>query len=190
MEGYLSKKGKRIGSRVKRYMRFHDHMLSNHHHPSSAPTWQVNLIDASVSCDPKRKRILIDLYNNKLELYADSYDECEQWYQALTKPATPKKSRTQSSESNHSQLPDAKLTAVAGDVPPAQTETPDDSRKRTPLGTNFKVVKPQRRQSSLASSKNSDDTYVAPNLPVVQAQVYEETPASMIFKQFTFAGPK
>jgi hypothetical protein len=83
MEGFLSKKGKRIGSRVKRYMKLEGQTLSNHHAPGEPSTWQVSIKDATVSSNSKRKKLVLELYNAKMELYTDTVKECEQWVVAL-----------------------------------------------------------------------------------------------------------
>lgn len=200
MEGYLGKKGKRIGSRIKRYMRLDGELLSNHHDADAPPTWRVNVRDATLSCNPKRKRIVINMFNNKLELYTDSFEACEEWYQALSKAngntAKPGgRSVGEDKKENESQGNDEtdgsdsdRVLALASSMPESESS---DSKMRVDLGKNFKVVKPPvRKAESGASSSNSDEAYTGENPLVVHGQVYEETPASMIFKQFTFGGAK
>lgn len=199
MEGYLGKRGKRMGSRVKRYMRLEGAILSNHHTANESPTWRVDIKDAIITCNTKRNRIIVELFSNKLELFAESSRECEQWYTALTKaqhkqpPIAPSPTTTEqtSTVENNSPLPQTpqpqeqfKLAAI-----PSNSLQDKDANQRTQLGKNFKVVKPQSTLRSDISSAASDDAYDGDQL-IVQGQVYEETPASMIFKQFNFPSNK
>lgn len=193
MEGYLGKKGKRMGSRVKRYMRLDGAILSNHHAAGAPPSWRVNIKDAEIGHNPKRHKVVIDLYNNKLELFAETSRECLQWYEALRNAK--KNAALHEGPGGGSGARDV-LHAGSLEksdhmsVSRTMSESVDDrddskNRARAQIGKNFKVVKPPSRNVSSAESSGSDEAYEGAAL-VVQGQVYEETPASMIFKQFTF----
>lgn len=188
MEGYLGKKGKRMGSRVKRYMRLDGAVLSNHHAAGAPPSWRVNVKDATISYNPKRHKVVIELYNNKLELYADSTRECSQWYEALRNA---KKNATLAAGDGNEEDGDGNENIdninMSRTMSESVTDREDAARKaRAQLGKNFKVVKPASRYTRSSHSSGSDDAYEGEGPLVVQGQVYEETPASMIFKQFTF----
>eukprot|EP00177_Eucheuma_denticulatum_P001628 GFKZ01002926.1.p2 GENE.GFKZ01002926.1~~GFKZ01002926.1.p2 ORF type:complete len:201 (+),score=32.36 GFKZ01002926.1:1443-2045(+) len=189
MEGYLGKKGKRMGSRVKRYMRLQGAVLSNHQDAGSIPSWRVNLKDAIISCNAKRCKIVIELFSNRLALYADTSRECLEWYDAL---------RTAKRRANLTEAADEKENKDGNIVDAEQfaSVTSDSLEKkedkmRVDLGKNFKVVKPASRcapstDSSDGSEEGQDDRGVTQSPSLVPGQVYEETPASMIFKQFVF----
>lgn len=176
-----------MGSRVRRFMRLQGPLLSNHHAVNVPPTWRVNIKDATITCNTKRNRIILELYANKLELFAESSSECTQWYEALTNA---KSRATLSATANTGKENESARTSSEGD--PAKlislaSEPSDQVDKRVSnLGKGFKVVKPQVRRSQAASSASSDECYEGDQPLVVQGQLYEETPASMIFKQFNF----
>lgn len=189
MEGYLGKKGKRMGSRVKRYMRLDGAVLSNHHAAGAPPSWRVNVKEATISHNPKRHKVVIELYNNKLELYADSGRECSQWYEALRNA----KKNAAAGGNNEEGVADGNSENVNINMSRSVSESADDkedaaTKAREQLGKNFKVVKPVSRCAQSTDSSGSDEAYEGEGPLVVQGQVYEETPASMIFKQFTFPG--
>lgn len=184
-----------MGSRVKRYMRLDGPFLSNHHTPNEPPTWRVNIKDAHISCNTKKNRITIDLYGNKLELYADTSHDCDLWYDALSaSKAKATLSKTSAShphdkENSHpsNQATDPRLINMhSSDMPVAENNR--SSKRASDLGKNFKVIKPQPSNNAAVpqSSAASDDPYEGQQPLAVHGQVYEETPASMIFKQFNF----
>lgn len=184
-----------MGSRVKRYMRLDAAFLSNHHTPNEPPTWRVNIKDAHISCNTKKNRITIDLYGNKLELYADTSHDCDLWYDALTASkakanlSNPSSSHANGKENNQpsNQTHDPRLINMQScDMP--DPENNRSSKRASDLGKNFKVVKPQPSNNNVLaqSSAASDDPYDGQQPLAVNGQVYEETPASMIFKQFNF----
>lgn len=192
MEGYLSKKGKWIGSRVKRYMKLDGTILSNHHSPDSPSTWQVSIKDATVTCTPKRKKLVIELYNAKMELYCDTKGEAEDWMKAF---ATARKSLKDEEEGKEN-VADAAANVQKENEPSA---TGDASVVPTnTLSMSFKVVKPSPRKAE--SDEESDGDLVDPDdnpadseddhQPRNGPRIYEETPNSMIFKQFAFNPPK
>lgn len=179
MEGYLGKKGKRMGSRVKRFMRLEGVVLSNHQDVDSPPSWKVNIKDAVISCNAKRAKLVIELFNNKLELYADTSKECLEWYDALK--TAKRKSNAEGNKENISTNMQRRSNSGGEALAMKCSNT---------LGDKFKVVKPT---SKYVGSDDSSDESCENNVPRPtiltengQSQAYEETPASMIFKQFTF----
>jgi hypothetical protein len=201
MEGYMSKKGKRIGSRVKRYMKLEGTTLSNHHSPEAPATWQVSIKDATVTANPKRKKLTIEMYNAKMELYCDSKSECEQWMEclaaarkALKKEEEDKENSAAAAQSEAKKA--AALAAVSAGPAPAESDKKGtrDERALTALSKSFKVVKPVVR--TVESADSSDDEFAddadlsAEHQPRNGPRIYEETPNSMIFKQFAFQGAK
>jgi hypothetical protein len=200
MEGFLSKKGKRIGSRVKRYMKLDGTTLSNHHSPDAPATWQVSIKDASVTANPKRKKLIIELYNAKMELYCDTRQECEQWVESL---ATARKALKESEEADKENnvaaeqvaaakkaADNAAVAAVAATAAAQEVSGPK-ARAIDTLSKSFKVVKPVVRH--IESEDGSTDEEFADNAedeaapqPRNGPRIYEETPNSMIFKQFVF----
>ncbi|CDF40160.1 unnamed protein product [Chondrus crispus] len=191
MEGYLGKKGKRMGSRVKRYMRLDGAILSNHHAAGAPPSWRVNVKDAVIGHHAKRHKVTIELYNNKLELYAESARESSQWFDALRNAK--KKAASRDAAPSNDSMPAASVDLPAdidasrsrSQADPVEDRQDRPANARAHLSNNFKVVKPASRNVSSTDSSGSDEAYEGGPL-VVQGQVYEETPASMIFKQFTF----
>lgn len=189
MQGYLGKKGKRMGSRVKRFMRLEDAFLSNHQDENSHPSWRINLKDAVITCNAKRSKIVIEVYNNKLELYADTSRECLEWYNALrnakrkaNKPEFEQKENVQDSDNCDPLTPHESSTS--------ESLEDREQKVRAQLSRNFKVVKPVSHHPNTLDFSDSSDHLQEDNrdekqLPG-QENAYEETPASMIFKQFTF----
>lgn len=209
MEGFLSKKGKRMGSRVKRYMKLDGYTLSNHHSPDEPATWQVSIKDASVSANPKRKKLNIELYNAKMELYCDTKKECEDWIEALAKARKEMMARSQEDDKENATAPTGntqpgppvkaerkerpapaarlgKPEATSGDLPKAMDQ----------LNKSFKVVRPPIRvveSIDTDSESSDDDEFPGDNTdeehqPKNGPRIEEETPNSMIFKQFNFKG--
>lgn len=86
----MNKRGKRSGSRVRRYMRLKDTQLSNHHVKDGEPTWSIDISEASVTCNARRKRIVIEIHHERLDLFLESSRDCDLWYEALSnaKPAS------------------------------------------------------------------------------------------------------
>lgn len=84
MEGYVSKRGKRSGSRVRRYMRLQHCQLSNHHAKDAQATWTIDVRDGVITANSRRHRIAIEMHTQRLNLYVDSSHECDLWYEALT----------------------------------------------------------------------------------------------------------
>lgn len=80
----MTKKGKRSGSRVRRYMRLEGSTLSNHHTADGAPTWSVSVRDALITVNARRCRITIELHQHQLHLFVDTPAEADAWYEALT----------------------------------------------------------------------------------------------------------
>ena len=188
MEGYLGKRGKRIGSRVKRYMRLDGPLLSNHHTPSEPPTWTVNIKHAKITCNLKRNRIVLELFNNKLDLFADTLSQCEQWYDALTVA----RSQANLEKGNHEKSGDSDYRARFQpsiqdnvNVTTVSGFTKEEERRQADLG-KFKVVKPSRSTATGSMRSNDSDEFHTGDQLEVNGQAYEETPASMIFKQFNF----
>lgn len=189
MEGYLGKKGKRMGSRVKRFMRLEGAVLSNHQDEDSLPSWRINLKDAAIACNAKRSKIAIEVYNNKLELYADTSRECLEWYDALRNAKRKANAHESGEKENvHDSENHGPLTAYVSST--SESLEDREEKARAQLGRNFKVVKPASRNSNVLDFSDSsdhmdDDNRDEKQMPG-QLHAYEETPASMIFKQFTF----
>eukprot|EP00173_Palmaria_palmata_P001414 Plantae.Rhodophyta-Palmaria_palmata.ctg17846.p1 GENE.Plantae.Rhodophyta-Palmaria_palmata.ctg17846~~Plantae.Rhodophyta-Palmaria_palmata.ctg17846.p1 ORF type:complete len:206 (-),score=38.43 Plantae.Rhodophyta-Palmaria_palmata.ctg17846:211-828(-) len=198
MEGYLSKKGKRIGSRVKRYMKLEGTTLSNHHSPDVPATWQVSIKDATVTANPRRKKLIIELYQAKMELYCDTRQECEKWVECLGQARKLlKETESEGDKENAGAAANAALereqaASVAARIEEEALAEAERSKPRTVnnLSKSFKVVKPAVRvQSSDGESdegfeedEDDDDAHQPRNGP----RIYEETPNSMIFRQFAF----
>lgn len=217
MEGYVTKRGKRIGSRVKRYMRLYGPILSNHHTERDDPTWTINISEAIITCNSKKNRIAIELFRNKLELFTDTYAECDAWYEALmnekcraslaagagagagakagigmgagAKAGTGVGAFGSRESSGVVKTDTVKIVSVTSD---------EIAEKRVEFGRGFKVITNEppvaKKLSSSLNTTDSDndidddddddDTLPLGETLIVNGQVYEETPASMIFKQF------
>lgn len=199
MEGYLSKKGKWIGSRVKRYMKLEGTILSNHHSPDSAATWQVSIKDASVTCSPKRKKLVIELYNAKMELYCETKAEAESWLEAFTAARRSLKNKDDGKENISKDLANAQ--ALQNDLAASGAQSMDEKQKpNDALSMSFKVVKPAVRKADSDDDESDDDAEYDPqdepdgtedeHQPRNGPRIYEETPNSMLFKQFAFTPKK
>lgn len=206
MEGFLSKKGKRMGSRVKRYMKLDGSTLSNHHSPDGPATWQVSIKDATVSANPKRKKLNLELYNANMELYCDTRAECENWVVALDTARKALLSKSKEDDKENSTVGEG--NGRGGPGGPSDTNLKVDTTDTVPmvdgkkkelpkamdqLNKSFKVVRPPVRavQSINTDSESSDDDdFVDDNedehQPRNGPRIEEETPNSMIFKQFNF----
>lgn len=189
MEGYLGKRGKRMGSRVKRFMRLEGAVLSNHQDETSPPSWRINLKDAAITCNAKRSKIVIEVYSNKLELYADTSRECLEWYDAL------RNAKMKANVKEHKEKENAHSNENHDLITPYVSSTSEsledrEEKTRAQLSRNFKVVKPVSRHSHILDSSDGSDHLEDDSKDEKPLQgsglAYEETPASMIFKQFTF----
>lgn len=193
----MSKKGKRMGSRVKRYMRLDGTTLSNHHSPEDPPTWQVSIKDASVTANPRKRKLILELYNAKMELFTDTKEECEQWVIAIQQA----RKKIANSKTDPGSEPDKEnLLRVANSGHTPHDESGEGSEKASEkakvmdtLSKSFKVVKPVVRQVSSSSESESeeeeeddDEDEQGPQPKNGLGRIYEETPNSMIFKQFNF----
>jgi PH domain len=242
IEGYLSKKGKRIGSRVKRYMKLEGHVLSNHHSPEDPPTWQISVQDATITAFPRKKKFVLELYNAKMELFCDSKEDCDRWLVAISSAkGIPHKSDGASNDHEDKENKGVIGQSLSGapqasngpsnraDNKTAVDEDPTGKKKALDnLSKSFKVVKPPPksndqvagesrpldavdgktyktvrtgRKSTLdieeARSMDSevDDEFAADaNVEEEEAhqpkngkgRIYDDTPNSLIFKQFAF----
>lgn len=190
MEGYLSKKGKWMGSRVKRYMKLDGTILSNHHNPETPATWQVSIKDASFTGSLKRKKLVIELYNAKMELYCDKKAEFDKWMEAF---ANARKALECKDNGKESLNISANSKAFHGDL---NIVVKEKSRPPGTLSMSFKVVKPVVREISSNELESDDDEDYNSDAklnddrkdhhPRNGPRIYEETPNSMIFKQFAF----
>ncbi|CAN8068051.1 unnamed protein product [Agarophyton chilense] len=193
MEGFLAKRGKRIGSRVKRYMRLQGAFLTNHHAPHEPPTWRVDISDASISCNTAKNRIVLHLYGNRLDLFADSSADCDLWFHALSAVVRDKAAAVAAAKENRQPNANANrppLVTLDSDGIMAQNNAAARraASRTSDLGVNFKVVKPNSSLSAatVRSTASSDEPHESTQPLAVNGHVYEETPASMIFKQFNF----
>lgn len=183
MEGYVSKRGKRMGSRVKRFMKLEGSVLSNHYSADGQATWTVNIRDAIITCSSKRNKVCIELFRNKLEFFTDSIEECEHWYEALMNAKSLANiNRVQSMTLNGlkqdcESFNEVKIVSVASD---------EIAEKRNEFGRGFKVVNPVAVKKGFSSDDSDDDTIPRENSLIANSLNYEETPASMIFKQFHY----
>lgn len=80
--GWLSKRGKRLGSRVDRFFELHGSILSNARSESSRPTWSVNVRGSKVLAGPGRE-IIFKVNKTFTSFYAPSDDLHEKWIKAL-----------------------------------------------------------------------------------------------------------
>lgn len=201
MEGWLAKKGRRYGSRVRRYMRLKGSVLSNHRAKDEPATWSVSLQDAKVSSNMKKKKLVLELYDIGLELYADSRDECSRWFDALKSACHHKVADTPRLAGPKSPL--ALKTPVdrqvkLGNNHQGDRETVEDKEKLiAALNRSFKVVSPkapallddaedaQYEQMPRAEEENGAQPHTSP-----AGAIYEESPTSIIFKQFKFPKKK
>lgn len=185
MEGYVTKRGKRMGSRVRRYMRLYGPILSNHHTDGDNPTWTINISDAVVTCCAKKHRVSVELFRNKLEFFTETSEECEAWYEAMMNEKCKASISLVSSPSRENsgivKTDTVKIVSVASN---------ELAEKRSEFGRGFKAICNESAQDvpkvelSSQDDDSDDEALAAGETLIVNGQVYEETPASMIFKQF------
>ena len=84
MEGYIFKRGKRMGTKVRRYMRLNGIMLSNHHRPVDESTWTLDVRLATVTANVRRHRLTLLVRGERLDLFTETAQECDEWYEALS----------------------------------------------------------------------------------------------------------
>lgn len=187
MEGYVTKRGKRIGSRVKRYMRLYGPILSNHHTEKDDPTWTVNISDAIITCNSKKNRVTIELFRNKLEIFMHTPEESEAWYEALMNEkckASLGLIRSPTSENNPSlaKMDNVKIVGMASNE--LALKRNEFSRGFKAIGTDDATEDNVVKKLSSSNDESDDDALPPGETLIVNGHAYEETPASMIFKQF------
>lgn len=80
--GWLSKRGKRLGSRVDRFFQLSGSILSNSRSETSRPTWSVNVRGSKVLPGPGRE-IIFKVNKTFTSFYAPSDELHEKWIKAL-----------------------------------------------------------------------------------------------------------
>lgn len=82
VSGWLSKRGKRLGSRIDRFFVLNGSILSNARSQSSRPTWLVNVRGSKVMSGPGRE-IEFKVNNTFTSFYAPTDEIHEKWIKAL-----------------------------------------------------------------------------------------------------------
>lgn len=80
--GWLSKRGKRLGSRVDRFFQLNGSILSNSRSETSRPTWSVNVRGSKVLAGPGRE-IIFKVNKTFTSFYAPTDELHEKWIKAL-----------------------------------------------------------------------------------------------------------
>ena len=80
--GWLSKRGKRLGTRVERFVTLRGCILANARAEGARPSWAINVRGAKVYGGDARE-IVIQLQKNAVSFYAPSDDAHERWLKAL-----------------------------------------------------------------------------------------------------------
>lgn len=80
--GWLSKRGKRLGSRIDRFFELHGSILSNARSQNSRPTWSVNVRGSKVLSGPGRE-IIFKVNKTFTSFYAPNEELHEKWIKAL-----------------------------------------------------------------------------------------------------------
>lgn len=80
--GWLSKRGKRLGSRVDRFFELNGSVLSNARSENSAPTWTVNVRGSKVLPGPGRE-IIFKVEKSFTSFFAPTDDLHKKWITAL-----------------------------------------------------------------------------------------------------------
>lgn len=194
----LAKKGRRYGSRVRRYMRLKGSVLSNHRAKDEPATWSVSLQEATVSGNPRKKKIVLELYDIALELYTETRDDCSKWLEALGAACRGQVvetlKQTDSDKLNSSRPGSHRQVTIAQEHNTSQEQSKAKDRLISALNRSFKVVKPQ---TTVADEDEDDDNEAyegafpdaeqrGPQPQNAAGAIYEESPTSIIFKQFKF----
>jgi hypothetical protein len=82
ISGWLSKRGKRLGSRVERFLILNGSTLSNARQEGARPTWAVNIRGCKVLSGPNRE-IIFKVNNNFSSFYAPDDIVHGKWIEAL-----------------------------------------------------------------------------------------------------------
>lgn len=82
LNGWLSKKGKRLGSRIDRFFELSGSVLSNARSEHSRPTWSVNVRGSRVLSGPGRE-IVFKVNKSVTTFYAPNAQVHQQWIKAL-----------------------------------------------------------------------------------------------------------
>lgn len=216
MEGYVTKRGKRSGSRVRRYMCLTNTQLSNHHVKDAPPTWAIDISEAIITCNSRRKRITIEIHNERLDIYLDSPKECDSWYEALNDAKSMHKLKVSMAFQRPARIPispqersEEQLKQYTKGFKVVQNGAFESINKSgfTEIGNvlsppsaasdvkGSESRKEEERKCSTSTDDDEDDLEDeeleidgdAESKGYPQGQIsYEETPASMIFKQFNF----
>lgn len=82
LSGWLMKRGKRLGSRVDRFVQLNGSFLSNARAEGSRPTWCVNLRGSKILAGPNRE-IVFKVENSFFSFYAPADELHAMWLEAL-----------------------------------------------------------------------------------------------------------
>lgn len=80
--GWLSKRGKRLGSRIDRFFQLHGSILSNSRSETSRPTWSVNVRGSKILPGPGRE-IIFKVNKTFTSFYAPNDELHQKWIKAL-----------------------------------------------------------------------------------------------------------
>lgn len=81
--GWLSKEGKRLKARSRRYLVLSDSKLSHHVKESSPSTWQIDLNDLRVTIGDRPLQFIISAGGRSVAFFADDADDYNGWVRAL-----------------------------------------------------------------------------------------------------------
>lgn len=81
--GWLSKEGKRLKARSKRYLVLKGTKLSHHVKENSSPTWEIDINDVRVSLGDRPFQFLISAGGRSVSFFADTQEDLEAWVGAL-----------------------------------------------------------------------------------------------------------
>lgn len=81
--GWVSKEGKRLKGRSRRYLVLRGMKLSHHVKESSAPTWTIAINDVRVSLGDRPFQFIISAGGKSVSFFADTQDSLTEWILAL-----------------------------------------------------------------------------------------------------------
>eukprot|EP00170_Pyropia_yezoensis_P003520 contig_14673_g3530 len=86
LSGWVSKPGRRVAAKShRRFLELVDGVLHNRRDPDSAPTWQVEMVDASVSAGPGDRELTLHVDGGRTTvLIADTLSSRRSWLGALS----------------------------------------------------------------------------------------------------------
>lgn len=86
--GWLTKEGKRLKGRNKRYLVLNGTKLAHHVKETSSPTWQVDINEVRLTLGERPLEFVISAGGKSVSFFAESRDDLQGWVRALKSNTT------------------------------------------------------------------------------------------------------